>query len=78
MELVRSSPAHTAELYQKTQHFVVLKFSLAGILMRRFRAYMKSVLRQVSKYGVFSGTYFPVFSPNTRKYKPEITPQWMQ
>ena len=26
------------------------------------------------KYGVISGTYFPVFSPNTGKYGPEITP----
>ena len=25
------------------------------------------------KYGVISGPYFPVFSPNTRKYGPEIT-----
>ena len=28
----------------------------------------------MSKYGVISGPYFPVFSPNTRKYGPEITP----
>ena len=26
----------------------------------------------VSKYGVISGPYFPVFSPNTGKYGPEI------
>ena len=26
------------------------------------------------KYGVISGSYFPVFSPNTGKYGPEITP----
>ena len=29
---------------------------------------------KVSKYGVISGPYFPVFSPNTGKYGPEITP----
>ena len=29
---------------------------------------------KVSKYGVISGSYFPVFSPNTGKYGPEITP----
>ena len=29
---------------------------------------------KVSKYGVFSGTYFPVFSPNTGKNEPEKTP----
>ena len=26
------------------------------------------------KYGVISGPYFHVFSPNTGKYRPEITP----
>ena len=29
---------------------------------------------KVSKYGVFSGPYFPVFSPNTGIYGPEKTP----
>ena len=29
---------------------------------------------KVSKYGVISGPYFPVFNPNTWKYGPEITP----
>ena len=29
---------------------------------------------KVSKYGVFSGPYFPVFSLNTRNYGPEKTP----
>ena len=28
----------------------------------------------MSKYGVISVLYFPVFSPNTGKYGPEITP----
>ena len=28
---------------------------------------------KVSKNGVIFGRYFPVFSPNTRKYGPEIT-----
>ena len=27
----------------------------------------------MSKYGVISGPYFPIFSPNTGKYRPEIT-----
>ena len=27
----------------------------------------------MSKYGVVSGLYFPVFSPKTGKYGPEIT-----
>ena len=29
---------------------------------------------KVSKYGVISGPHFPVLSPNTGKYGPEITP----
>ena len=28
----------------------------------------------MSKYGVFPGPYFPIFSPNTKKYGPEKTP----
>ena len=34
----------------------------------------KSTVWKVSKYGVFSGPYFPIFSSNTRKYEPEKTP----
>ena len=29
--------------------------------------------KNVSKYGVFSGLYFPVFGLNTGKYEPEKT-----
>ena len=29
---------------------------------------------KVSKYGVISSPYFPVFNPNTGKWGPEITP----
>ena len=29
---------------------------------------------KVSKYGVFSGPYFPVFRANAGKYRPEKTP----
>ena len=28
----------------------------------------------MSKYGLISAPYFPVFNPNTGKYGPEITP----
>ena len=31
-------------------------------------------VRIMFKYGVSSGPYFPVFSPNTGKYEPEKTP----
>ena len=34
---------------------------------------MKDTAWKVSKYGVFSGLYFPVFRPNTGKYGPEKT-----
>ena len=30
--------------------------------------------QKVSKYKVFSGPYFPLFSPNKGKYGPEKTP----
>ena len=36
--------------------------------------YVKSIAWKVSKYGVVSGPYFPVFSPNREKYGPEKTP----
>ena len=29
---------------------------------------------KMSKYGIISGSYFPVFSPNTGKHGTEITP----
>ena len=32
--------------------------------------------RKVSKSGVSSGPYFPVFSPNTGKYEPEKAPYY--
>ena len=35
---------------------------------------MATTAWKVSKYGDISGPYFPVFSPNTGKYGPEITP----
>ena len=34
----------------------------------------KAVPSKVSKYGAFSGPYFPVFELNTGKYEPEKTP----
>ena len=38
------------------------------------RVTIYSTAWKVSKYGVFFGPYFPVFSRNTGKYGPEITP----
>ena len=36
--------------------------------------HLSCALSEVSKYGITSGPYFPVFSPNTGKYGREITP----
>ena len=36
--------------------------------------FFKLTLREVSKYGVFSSPYFPVFELNTGKYGPEKPP----
>ena len=40
-------------------------------LNRASRLYDLNTARKMSKYGVFSGPYFPVFIPNTGKYGPE-------
>ena len=37
---------------------------------------MSKTAWKVSKYGVISGSYFPVFRLNIGKYGPEITPYW--
>ena len=39
-----------------------------------FLIFFYSTAGKESKYGVISGPCFPVFSPNTEKYGPEITP----
>ena len=52
------------ELYAKSQ----LKSFLIWEFLMWFTAW------KVSKYGVFSSPYFPVFGLNTEKYGPEKTP----
>ena len=47
-------------------HFIV--YLSIGILQMFFTAW------KVSKYEVYSGPHFPVFSPNTGKHGPEKTP----
>ena len=44
---------------------------LISYMIKKARPY---TARKVSKYGVFSGPYFPVFGLNTGKYGPENTP----
>ena len=36
--------------------------------------YTATTARKVSRYGIFSGPYFPAFGLNTGKYGPEKTP----
>ena len=48
-----------------------------GIVNRLLQQNTKNAFMHMqNKYGVISGEYFPVFSPNTVKYGPEITPYW--
>ena len=58
---------------KKCKNFSFINFCILNMLL------IDSCIRQhttwkVSKYGVISGPYFPVFSPNTWKYWAEITP----
>ena len=36
--------------------------------------YLQTLRKKLSKYGVFSGPYFTVFSQNTGNYRPEKIP----
>ena len=66
--------------YIRTSNFRVwlsaVFFLFTWIPHKKFPALLSgaATARKVSKYGVISGQYFPVFSPNTGKYGPEITP----
>ena len=59
-------------------HFMGTYFSTFYISIGLFCEFHSSkncfTARKVSKYVVFSGPYFPVFSPNTGKYGLEKTP----
>ena len=44
------------------------------MLLTRVRVYQSNTAWKVSKYGVVSGPYFPVFGLDTGKYGPEVTP----
>ena len=52
---------------------VILIYNLDEGLPMFFSPWKMRTVWKVSKYGVFSGPYFPVFSPNTEKYGPEKT-----
>ena len=51
---------------------IYLSYLLNYVRIVSFRK--PSTAWKVSKYRVISGPYFPVFSPNTGQYGPEITP----
>ena len=46
----------------------------ASIKTEKISGKLKIPPSKVSKYGVFSGLYFPVFSPSIVKYGPEKNP----
>ena len=57
--------------------FEMSNIKCQNLLISSFKIRMKhkfSTAWKVSKYGVISGPYFPVFGLNTGKYGPEITP----
>ena len=60
-------PKISPQLYLLTKFHVQMVYDSKDI----FKRY---TTRKVSKYGVISGPYFPVFGLNTGKYGPEITP----
>ena len=61
-ELLWPHPYTVLKIFKcKYDYFAKLKFDI-------------STAWKVSKYGVFSGPYFPVFGLNTDKYRPEKTP----
>ena len=54
---------------------VFASFDSSGVFLTEdLSSYENDTAWKVSKQGVFSGPYFHVFSPNTGKYGPEITP----
>ena len=62
-------------VFMMTWTLVYLKFKFPSDATARFIISWRkrSTVWKVSKYGVISGQYFPVFSTNTGKYGPEIT-----
>ena len=52
--------------------------ALVKLVGKRFLSllvsYVMNTAWKVSKYEVFSGPYFPVFSPNSGKHRPEKNP----
>ena len=54
--------------------FIIVS-SFSGLSEWKLRLSLRIIhLWKASKYGVISDPYFPVFSPNTGQYGPEITP----
>ena len=56
---------------QKKDGFCIFPDNFPHILERLLATTYHELLREVSKHGIFSGPYFPVFSLNTGKYGQE-------
>ena len=54
-----------AKCFGRNRRWVTIRFMVGSKLGTAWK---------VSKYRVISGSYFPVFTPSTGKYEPEITP----
>ena len=49
----------------------MLKFSIKYFFIKFAQIYLSATSGKVSKYGVFSGSYLPIFSQNIWKYGPK-------
>ena len=63
------------EMLWRFKYFAIKYFKL-NLSLRLLSYYLFTNLlrKKMSKYGVYSGSYFFVFCPNTGKYGPEVTP----
>ena len=76
---------HTQTIRQQQPMSLQIADSITNVVLRMtWNSLASFIFKQIwiatftawkmSKYGLFPGPYFPVFSPNTGKYGPEKTP----
>ena len=60
---------------KKLRHYFQQNYTkkAEAIMNKKMHSTLQSLREKLSKYGVISGLYFPVFGLNTGKYGPEIT-----
>ena len=68
------SSSKLSEDYSCVQFVFFEQFFVLQVGLPLLHFLLHYTAQKVSKYEVFSGPYFPVFSPNTEKYGPEKTP----